>query len=162
MSLFCCRRDWYTSQNRWHHEEKTLCQNIKAASQDVSQAWAQIDLPENDPKHAAKLVTKWFKDNKVNVLAWPSQNLDLNLIDHWREEHDGQQTWQSSTRSVRRNGTKFRQTIVASFYRETQNHLLESRSLKTMLLNSKKMHGNMTLKKVIKNVLKNLLSQKTV
>ena len=29
------------------------------------------------PKHQAK-VFKWFKDNKIHVLNWPSQSPDLN------------------------------------------------------------------------------------
>lgn len=36
---------------------------------------------DNDPKHTAKLATKWLKDNKVNVLEWPLQSLDLNPIE---------------------------------------------------------------------------------
>ena len=32
----------------------------------------QID---NDPKHNFNIVAKWLKDNKVNVLEWPSQIL---------------------------------------------------------------------------------------
>lgn len=48
VGLFCCRRDWCTSQNRWHHELRTLCGNVEATSQDISQevkAWAQMGLP---------------------------------------------------------------------------------------------------------------------
>uniref|UniRef100_A0AAY4DTF1 Transposase n=1 Tax=Denticeps clupeoides TaxID=299321 RepID=A0AAY4DTF1_9TELE len=33
---------------------------------------------DNDPKHTAKLVTKWLKDNKVNVLE------DLKMAVHQR------------------------------------------------------------------------------
>ena len=33
---------------------------------------------DNDPKHTLKVVAKWFKDNKVKVLEWPSQSPDLN------------------------------------------------------------------------------------
>ncbi|CDQ62445.1 unnamed protein product [Oncorhynchus mykiss] len=41
---------------------------------------------DNDPKHTSKVVAKWFKDNKVKVLKWPSQNLDLKSIENvWAE-----------------------------------------------------------------------------
>ena len=36
----------------------------------------QMDI---DTKH--KVVAKWLNDNKVNVLDWPSQSLDLNPIE---------------------------------------------------------------------------------
>lgn len=34
------------------------------------------------PKHTAKVVIKWLKDSKTNVLTWASQNLDLNIIEN--------------------------------------------------------------------------------
>ena len=41
-------RDWWTSQNSWHHQERRLCRNIEITSQDSSQevkAWGQMGLP---------------------------------------------------------------------------------------------------------------------
>ena len=37
VGVICCRRDWCTSQNRWHHEVGELCGYIEATSQDISQ-----------------------------------------------------------------------------------------------------------------------------
>jgi hypothetical protein len=48
VGVLCCRRDWCTSQNRWHHEVGKLRGYIEATSQDISQevkAWLQLGLP---------------------------------------------------------------------------------------------------------------------
>ena len=87
VGVFCCRRDWCTSQYRWHHEAGKLCGYIEATSQDISQevkAWLlQMD---SDPKHTSKVVAEWLKDNKVKALERPSQSLDLNPIENlWAE-----------------------------------------------------------------------------
>jgi hypothetical protein len=41
---------------------------------------------DNNPKHTAKSTQEWLQDKSLNVLEWPSQSLDFNLIKHfWRD-----------------------------------------------------------------------------
>ena len=35
---------------------------------------------DNDPKHTSKRVKKWFADKKVDLMTWPAQSPDLNLL----------------------------------------------------------------------------------
>jgi DDE superfamily endonuclease len=36
----------------------------------------------NDPKHTAKVVTNWLKNQEFSTMSWPAQSPDLNPIGH--------------------------------------------------------------------------------
>uniref|UniRef100_A0A7I4YB81 Transposable element Tcb1 transposase n=1 Tax=Haemonchus contortus TaxID=6289 RepID=A0A7I4YB81_HAECO len=79
---------------------------------------------DNDPKHKSKLLTKWFSDNNVPLLTWPSQSPDLNPIEHlWeRLEH------QVKGLRARNEGEKFLQLKTAweNIPQEEIDKLIES------------------------------------
>lgn len=77
VELFCCRRDWCTSQNR-SRKQYTLRQHLKTSATTLNLGCKLVFRMDNDPKHTSKLVTKCFKDNKVRVSEWPSQSPDLS------------------------------------------------------------------------------------
>ena len=61
-----------------------LKQHLKTSARKLKLGRKWVFQMGNDPKHTFQNVAKWFKDNKVKVLEWPSQS--LNPIENlWAE-----------------------------------------------------------------------------
>lgn len=75
--LSCCIRDWCTSQNRRHHEER-LCGNTEALSQNVTQSLGAKGFSKwtvMQSRRPAWLQSN-FRTTKSVFLEWPSQSLN--------------------------------------------------------------------------------------
>ena len=59
--------------------EEDLQESLGYFGKDAGEVIFQQD---NDLKHVCQKARSWFKDNGFNVLSWPAQSTDLNLIEH--------------------------------------------------------------------------------
>ena len=78
-----------------------------------------------DPKHKSGLLTKWFEDNGIEVMDWPSQNPDANPIENaWkilkrrvkaRYPKNKADLWKYSQEEWAKIPTEYFQTLAYSF-----------------------------------------------
>ena len=57
-----------------------LDENLLQSAQDLRLGQRFAFQQDNNPKHTAKTTQEWLWDTCLNVLEWPCQSPDLNLI----------------------------------------------------------------------------------
>lgn len=90
VGVLCCKRDWCTikidgTMKRENYVD-ILKQHLKTSAGKLKVGCTLVFQMEYNSKQTSEDMTKWPKDNKVKVLEWPSQTIDVNPIESLHSE----------------------------------------------------------------------------
>ncbi len=73
-----------TMNSEWY--QANLKEYVRTTFQELNLMRKWVMQQDNNPKYTSRFTKEWLKKNKVNILGWSSQSLDLNPIEmFWKD-----------------------------------------------------------------------------
>jgi len=82
-------------------EYKPILETVMVPYAEENMPLRWVFQQDNDQKHTSRLLSKFFEDQKVDVLKWPSQSPDLNPLKN--KLGDLQKNWRSIHFQINKN-----------------------------------------------------------
>ncbi|CAK9826018.1 Transposable element Tcb1 transposase [Anthophora retusa] len=93
-----------------------LQNNLFDSTQKMGLEREYVFQQDNDPKHKAKITTKFLEDNNITILDFPPQSPDLNPIEH---------LWDHLKRNVAITERTNKTIFINALYKEWNNISLD-------------------------------------